>query len=162
MNKVRSLLCFACPLLTIVTSLVFLWLDYMNGFRCQVTGSTSNVSLAPAKVPRRCGADPQRGVVDTTPGNCTCGAKQPFYWFQWERNNVCFSPRQTFGVVSLILFLFTVDIRRRLFSALLLGPLQLQRRLAGRHLLRSVHLHSYSYSRRKSLLRSLTQFHSRL
>ena len=124
-NKVRSLLCFACPLLTIVTSLVFLWLDYMNGFRCQVTGSTSNVSLAPAKVPRRCGADPQRGVVDTTPGNCTCGAKQPFYWFQWERNNVCFSPRLTFGVVSLILFLFTVDIRRHLFSALLLGPLQL-------------------------------------
>jgi hypothetical protein len=60
----------------------------MNGFRCQVTGSVSNVSLAPAKVPRRCGADPERGVMEATPGNCTYGAKQPFYWFQKERNNV--------------------------------------------------------------------------
>lgn len=60
----------------------------MNGFRCNVTGSVSNVALAPAQVPRRCGADPQRGVMEATPGNCTYGAKQPFYWFQKERNNV--------------------------------------------------------------------------
>jgi hypothetical protein len=60
----------------------------MNGFRCKVTGSVSNAVLAPAKVPRRCGADPERGVTTATPGNCTYGAKQPFYWFQKERNNV--------------------------------------------------------------------------
>ena len=64
-------------------------LDYMTGFRCKVTDSVSNVALAAAKVPRRCGADPERGVTDATPGNCTYGAKQPFYWFQKERNNVC-------------------------------------------------------------------------
>ena len=63
--------------------------DYMNGFRCNVTGSVSNVALATSKVPRRCGADPERGVTQATPGNCTYGAKQPFYWFQKERNNVC-------------------------------------------------------------------------
>ena len=61
----------------------------MNGFRCKVTGSVvTNVTLAPAKVPRRCGADPERGITKATPGNCTYGAKQPFYWFQKERNNV--------------------------------------------------------------------------
>jgi len=60
----------------------------MNGFRCNVTGSVSNVGLAPAKVPRRCGADPERGVAEATPGNCTYGAKQPLYWYQKERNNV--------------------------------------------------------------------------
>lgn len=62
--------------------------NYMNGFRCNVTGSVSNVGLAPAQVPRRCGADPERGVNESTPGNCTYGAKQPFYWFQKERNNM--------------------------------------------------------------------------
>ena len=64
------------------------WIDYMNGFRCNVTGSVSNIGLAPGKVPRRCGADPERGVMNATPGNCTYGAKQPLYWFQKERNNV--------------------------------------------------------------------------
>ncbi|KAF9647895.1 hypothetical protein BDM02DRAFT_3116375 [Thelephora ganbajun] len=62
--------------------------NYMNGLRCKITGSVSNVGLAPAKVPRRCGADPERGVTEATPGNCTYGAKQPFYWFQKERNNM--------------------------------------------------------------------------
>lgn len=64
-------------------------LDYMNGFKCNITGSTSNVALAQPKVPRRCGADPANGVMNPTPGNCTYGAKNPFYWFQQERNNVC-------------------------------------------------------------------------
>ena len=63
-------------------------LDYMNGFRCNITGSTSDVPLAKPQVPRRCGADPQHGKPDATPGNCTYGAKQPFYWFQKEQNNV--------------------------------------------------------------------------
>ncbi|KAA1467126.1 hypothetical protein DENSPDRAFT_792244 [Dentipellis sp. KUC8613] len=62
--------------------------NYMNGFRCNVTGSTSNVPLAEAQVPRRCGADPQRNKAEPAPGNCTYGAKQPFYWFQKERNNM--------------------------------------------------------------------------
>ena len=60
----------------------------MNGFKCKVTGSTSNVALAKPQVPRRCGADPDNGKADAVPGNCTYGAKQPFYWFQAERNNV--------------------------------------------------------------------------
>lgn len=68
--------------------------DYMNGFKCNVTGSTSTVPLAQPKVPRRCGADPPNGVMNPTPGNCTYGAKNPFYWFQKERNNV--RPRKSY------------------------------------------------------------------
>lgn len=60
----------------------------MTGFKCNITGSTSNVTLAKAQVPRRCGADPEHGKPDADLGNCTYGAKQPFYWFQAERNNV--------------------------------------------------------------------------
>ena len=60
----------------------------MNGFKCKVTNSTSNVALAKPKVPRRCGADPDYDKADAAPGNCTYGAKQPFYWFQKEQNNV--------------------------------------------------------------------------
>jgi len=60
----------------------------MNGFKCNVTGATSTVPLAKPKVPRRCGADPPNRVMNPTPGNCTYGAKSPFYWFQKERNNV--------------------------------------------------------------------------
>ncbi|THH29416.1 hypothetical protein EUX98_g4758 [Antrodiella citrinella] len=62
--------------------------NYMNGFKCNVTGATSNVAVAPPQVPRRCGADPDHQVAQATPGNCTYGAKQPFYWFQAERNNM--------------------------------------------------------------------------
>ncbi|KAH8100774.1 hypothetical protein BXZ70DRAFT_971902 [Cristinia sonorae] len=62
--------------------------NYMNGFKCNVTGSTSDVPLARPQVPRRCGADPDNNVAQATPGNCTYGAKQPFYWFQAERNNM--------------------------------------------------------------------------
>lgn len=69
--------------------LTWTYLDYMNGFRCNVTGSTSNVALATPQLPRRCGADPQNDKPEASPGNCTYGAKLPFYWFQAERNNVC-------------------------------------------------------------------------
>ncbi|OBZ72041.1 hypothetical protein A0H81_07553 [Grifola frondosa] len=62
--------------------------NYMNGFKCNVTDSTSNVALAKPQVPRRCGADPDFGRLTADPGNCTYGAKQPFYWFQKERNNM--------------------------------------------------------------------------
>ncbi|TBU33608.1 hypothetical protein BD311DRAFT_748979 [Dichomitus squalens] len=62
--------------------------NYMNGFKCNITGSTSNVALAQPQVPRRCGADPTNGKPNAAPGNCTYGAKQPFYWFQTERNNM--------------------------------------------------------------------------
>jgi hypothetical protein len=65
----------------------------MNGFRCNVTGATSAVPIAEAQVPRRCGHEGKAGTPSTepglaAPGNCTYGAKQPFYWFQAERNNV--------------------------------------------------------------------------
>ncbi|OSC99905.1 hypothetical protein PYCCODRAFT_1372210 [Trametes coccinea BRFM310] len=60
---------------------------YMNGFQCNITGSTSHVPLAKPKVARRCGADPDHGKPDAVPGNCTYGAKQPLYWLQKEGNN---------------------------------------------------------------------------
>ena len=60
----------------------------MNGFKCKVMNSTSTVPLAKPLVPRRCGADPEFDKPEAAPGNCTFGAKQPFYWFQNERNNV--------------------------------------------------------------------------
>ncbi|KAI1797408.1 hypothetical protein LXA43DRAFT_878023 [Ganoderma leucocontextum] len=62
--------------------------NYMNGFKCNVTGSTSNVPLAKPEVPRRCGPDPAFGKAEAVLGNCTYGAKQPLYWFQTERNNM--------------------------------------------------------------------------
>ncbi|KAI0671907.1 hypothetical protein C8Q78DRAFT_1031345 [Trametes maxima] len=61
--------------------------NYMNGFKCNITGSTSDVALAKPQLPRRCGADPDN-KKPAAPGNCTYGAKQPFYWFQKERNNM--------------------------------------------------------------------------
>lgn len=67
----------------------------MNGFQCNVTGSTSDVPLAKPKVARRCGADPDNKKLQSVPANCTYGAKAPFYWFQAERNNMfegTFSP----------------------------------------------------------------------
>ncbi|TCD64054.1 hypothetical protein EIP91_004603 [Steccherinum ochraceum] len=64
--------------------------NYMNGFQCNITNSASTVPVAKPQVPRRCGAE---NITDTqfkpeAPGNCTYGAKQPFYWFQSERNNM--------------------------------------------------------------------------
>ncbi|TFK35612.1 hypothetical protein BDQ12DRAFT_635058 [Crucibulum laeve] len=69
--------------------------NYMNGFKCNVTGSTSTVPVAKSQVPRRCGADTDNQKLQSAPGNCTYGAKQPFYWFNLERNNMfegAFSP----------------------------------------------------------------------
>lgn len=60
----------------------------MNAFKCKVVNATSDVALAKPQVPRRCGADPKFGKEEAALGNCTYGAKQPFYWFQKERNNV--------------------------------------------------------------------------
>lgn len=60
----------------------------MTPFRCNVTNVKSTVPIATAKLPRRCGADPANKKLVASPSNCTYGAKQPFYWFQAERNNV--------------------------------------------------------------------------
>uniref|UniRef100_A0A8H7XLC7 Uncharacterized protein n=1 Tax=Psilocybe cubensis TaxID=181762 RepID=A0A8H7XLC7_PSICU len=62
--------------------------NYMNGFRCNVTGSTSNAPVAQSKLPRRCGIDLPNKKLQDVPANCTYGAKQPFYWFNNERNNM--------------------------------------------------------------------------
>ncbi|KAK7461845.1 hypothetical protein VKT23_008274 [Stygiomarasmius scandens] len=62
--------------------------NYMNGFKCNITGSTSDVALAKPQVPRRCGSDPSFNRQNNIPANCTYGAKQPFYWFQREVNNM--------------------------------------------------------------------------
>jgi hypothetical protein len=52
---------------------------YMQGFKCRVTGSTSNRQLAPARVPRYCANFPQ---------NCVQGAKQMMVYMQAEGNTV--------------------------------------------------------------------------
>ncbi|THH29437.1 hypothetical protein EUX98_g4761 [Antrodiella citrinella] len=62
--------------------------NYMNGFQCNITGAQSNVAIAKPQLPRRCGADPKNNKPQASPGNCTYGAKQPFYWFQLEQNNM--------------------------------------------------------------------------
>ncbi|KAH7884632.1 hypothetical protein F5I97DRAFT_1929481 [Phlebopus sp. FC_14] len=62
---------------------------YMNGFQCKVTGSRPGApALAKPQVARRCGADPEHGVMQATPSNCTVGAKQPLYWLQAQGNNM--------------------------------------------------------------------------
>jgi len=69
--------------------------NYMNGFKCNVTGSTSTAPVAQSKVARRCGVDPKNKKPHSAPGNCTYGAKTPYYWFNLERNNMfegTFSP----------------------------------------------------------------------
>ncbi|KAG6830510.1 hypothetical protein H0H92_000351 [Tricholoma furcatifolium] len=70
--------------------------NYMNGFKCKVTNSTSDAALlATPQVARRCGADPSNNKLQDIPGNCTYGAKQPIYWFQAEQNTMfegAFSP----------------------------------------------------------------------
>ena len=60
----------------------------MNGFKCNVTNSVSNVALAQSKVPRRCGSDSENSKLESSPANCTYGAKTPFYWFNLEKNNM--------------------------------------------------------------------------
>jgi hypothetical protein len=64
----------------------------MNGFKCNVTGSTSTAPVATSKLARRCGADPANNKMQAAPANCTYGAKTPFYWFNNERNNVSLPP----------------------------------------------------------------------
>ena len=77
----------------------------MNGFKCNVTGSTSTVPVAQSKVARRCGADPKNGKPHSVPGNCTYGAKQPYYWFNLERNNVSYisKPIHLFFILFLLI-----------------------------------------------------------
>ena len=83
----------------------------MNGFQCRIANSTSNVGLATSKVARRCGADPDNGKLNAVPGNCTYGAKQPFYWYQAEQNNVSVSS------IFVSLVLPTLLPRRRCLKA---------------------------------------------
>ncbi|KAF9790728.1 hypothetical protein BJ322DRAFT_409934 [Thelephora terrestris] len=52
---------------------------FMNGFRCQVTGSTANTPIGTPQVPKRCTNDPSQ---------CYTGPQQPLYWYQAEGNNI--------------------------------------------------------------------------
>lgn len=36
----------------------------------------------------RCGPDPDNGLPDARPENCTLNAKLPMYWYQQDGNNV--------------------------------------------------------------------------
>lgn len=110
--------------------------NYMNGFQCNVTNSISDVPLAAAQIPRRCGADPDLEKFDAVPGNCTFGAKQPFYWFQAENNTVC--THQPTQCILILIFLFLVDVRRYIPPSLLHRPLQFSRRTSKRHLPRFI------------------------
>ncbi|KAH6909257.1 hypothetical protein BKA70DRAFT_230509 [Coprinopsis sp. MPI-PUGE-AT-0042] len=66
--------------------------NYMNGFRCKVSGGEANsaVKIAESKPARRCGGNDPKISERKLPslGNCTYGAKTPFYWLQAERNNM--------------------------------------------------------------------------
>jgi hypothetical protein len=96
----------------------------MNGFKCNVTGSTSTAPVAQSKVARRCGADPKNGKPHAAPGNCTYGAKQPYYWFNLERNNVSFQIQTFFFFVCLIDRCENyLDVRRQLFPSCLQRPI---------------------------------------
>ncbi|KAF9647898.1 hypothetical protein BDM02DRAFT_3097345 [Thelephora ganbajun] len=59
---------------------------YMNGFRCKVTGSTSNNPIVTPQVPKRYCTHPSRCTGDLS--KCNQGAQQPLYWFQAEGNNM--------------------------------------------------------------------------
>jgi len=61
--------------------------NYMTGFQCNFPGATSKHAVAKGRPARRCGAEPKIGKK-AAPWNCTIGAKQPFYWYQKERNNM--------------------------------------------------------------------------
>ena len=65
-----------------------------------MTGSTSTVPVAQSKLARRCGEDPKNGKPHSAPGNCTYGAKQPYYWFNLERNNVSLKKIQNLSIFS--------------------------------------------------------------
>jgi len=70
--------------------------NYMSAFQCNFSGATSKYAVAKGRPARRCGAEPSIGKK-AAPWNCTVGAKQPFYWFQQERNNMfegTYSPPQ--------------------------------------------------------------------
>ena len=95
--------------------------DYMNGFQCNITNSVSDIPVAKPQVPRRCGADELNNKHSLVPGNCTYGAKQPFYWFNTEQNNV--------RLVSSLAYppplTSDIDVRGCLFSTTLRRPVQL-------------------------------------
>ena len=111
-------------------SLTYYFSDYMNGFKCNVTGSTSTVPLATSKVARRCGADPANQKMQSAPGNCTYGAKTPFYWFNNERNNVrYFSPSSS----QIKADGGNSDVRRLILTTSLQRPIQLSRWGAERY-----------------------------
>ncbi|TFK94090.1 hypothetical protein K466DRAFT_580390 [Polyporus arcularius HHB13444] len=61
---------------------------YMNAYKCKVTGDVGVQPIGKPALPRRCGADPDNGRPNATPGNCTVGAKLPMYWYQTQGNNM--------------------------------------------------------------------------
>ncbi|CCM04330.1 uncharacterized protein FIBRA_06501 [Fibroporia radiculosa] len=61
--------------------------NYMNGFSCNVTDTTSTTPIGKPMLPRRCGEDPDFDEA-ANPGNCTIGPKYPMYWYQAEGNNM--------------------------------------------------------------------------
>ena len=52
---------------------------YMQGFKCKVTGATSNIPLAKPKAPVYCPDDASK---------CVKGAKQMIAWHQLDGNNI--------------------------------------------------------------------------
>ena len=83
----------------------------MNGFRCNVTGATSDVALAKPAVPRRCGADLQNNRASSVLGNCTYGAKQPIWWLNNQSTvSILFHRRFVCGRILASPVLYRLDI----------------------------------------------------
>ncbi|KAF8321095.1 hypothetical protein DL93DRAFT_2130483 [Clavulina sp. PMI_390] len=61
--------------------------NYMIAFQCNITNATGTTPVAKGNTPRRCGNDTYLDRP-ADPSNCTVGAKTPFYWFQFEQNNM--------------------------------------------------------------------------
>ncbi|KAF8501716.1 hypothetical protein F5888DRAFT_1941595 [Russula emetica] len=61
--------------------------NYMTGFQCNFANAASTKKLGTPNVPRRCGPE-QSNNFTWNYANCTYGPKQPFYWYQAERNNM--------------------------------------------------------------------------
>ncbi|KAF8332402.1 uncharacterized protein EI90DRAFT_3055522 [Cantharellus anzutake] len=60
--------------------------NYMIAFQCNIANATGTVPVAKGNPARRCGDDP-RYNRPANPANCTYGAREPAYWYQFEENN---------------------------------------------------------------------------
>lgn len=107
----------------------------MNGFRCNVTGTTFMVPVATSRVPRRCRADPDFRKPDAAPWNCAydilaTGGEQRASLISLPPLPSLFLTHSTKSHGRHI----HTDVRRRARSALLPRLVRLRGRRAGGHI----------------------------